>query len=110
MGELLRNLAIVLVFAWLARSLLGARALTWRRTIVATLIGLLLGAIGAAAILVRDLDTFDAFETIRTQFYLLMLALAVPATMAMMVFLELMFTSRPHSLPRRRFRPFRTLG
>jgi ubiquinone biosynthesis protein len=109
MGELLRNLAILFVFAWVARSLLGAR-LTWRRTVVATLIGLLLGAIGAAAILVRDLDTFDAFEMIRTQFYLLMLALAVPATMAVMVFLELMFASRPRSHTRRRFRPFRTLG
>jgi ubiquinone biosynthesis protein len=110
MGELLRNLAIVLMFAWVARSLLGARTLTWRRTIVATIIGLLLGAIGAAAILVRDLDTFDAFDTIRPQFYSLMLALAVPATMAVMVFLELMFASRPHSYPHRRFRPFRTLG
>jgi len=110
MGELLRNLAIVLVFAWVARSLLGARTLTWRRTIVATIIGLLLGAIGAAAILVPDLDTFDAFDTIRPQFYSLMLALAVPATMAVMVFLELMFASRPHSYLHRRFRPFRTLG
>lgn len=110
MGELLRNLAIVLAFAWVARSLLGARALTWRRTIVATLIGLFLGAVGAAAILVPNLDTFDAFETIRTRFYLLMLALAVPATMAVMVFLELMFASRPDSHTRGRFRPFRTLG
>src|SRR3970040_1538770 len=110
MDEFFRNLAILLVFAWLARSLLGARTLTWRRTIFATLIGLLLGAIGAAAVLVRDLDNFDAFETIRTEFYLLMLALAVLATMAVIVFLELMFASRPHSHPRRRFRPFRTLG
>jgi len=110
MGELLRNLAIVLVFAWVARSLLGARTLTWRRTIVATIIGLLLGAVGAAAILVPDLDTFDGFDTIRPQFYSLMLALAVPATMAVMVFLELMFASRPHSYHRRGFRPFRTLG
>ncbi|MGD2043654.1 MAG: AarF/UbiB family protein [Acidimicrobiia bacterium] len=106
MAELLRNLAIVLVFAWLARSLLGARELTWRRTILATLCGLLLGAIGAAALLVRDLDHFDAFETIRTEFYALTLGLAVPATMAVMVFFELMFTSRGSH---RRFRPFRTL-
>jgi ubiquinone biosynthesis protein len=106
MIELLRNLAIVLVFAWLARSLLGARELTWRRTIVATLFGLLLGAIGAAALLVSDLEHFDAFETIRTQFYLLAMGLAVPATMAVMVFFELMFsTGDTH----RRFRPFRTL-
>jgi len=106
MGELLRNLAIVLVFAWLARSLLGARELTWRRTILATLIGLLIGAIGAAALLVSDLENFDAFETIRTRFYLLTLTLAVPGTMAFMVFLELMFASHPGH---RRLRPFRTL-
>jgi ubiquinone biosynthesis protein len=108
MGELVRNLVILLVFAWLARSLLGARELTWSRTIVATLVGLLLGAIGAAAILVRDLDNFDAFETIRTQFYLLGVVLALPATMAVMVFLEL-FSSRPIGAARRRFRPFRTV-
>jgi ubiquinone biosynthesis protein len=106
MVDLIRNLAIVLLFAWLARSLLGARELTWRRTIVATLLGLLLGAIGAAALLVRDLDNFDAFETIKTQFYLLAVALAIPATMAMMVFFELMFSSGSHH---RRFRPFRTM-
>ncbi|HEX6219936.1 MAG TPA: AarF/UbiB family protein [Acidimicrobiia bacterium] len=106
MSELIRNLAIVLVFAWLARTLLGARELTWRRTIVATLIGLLLGAIGAAAVLVSDLDNFDAFETIRTQFYALALGLAVPATMAVMVLFELMFSTRSSH---RRFRPFRTL-
>jgi ubiquinone biosynthesis protein len=106
MSELLRNLAIVLVFAWLARSLLGARELTWRRTIVATLFGLLLGAIGAAAVLVSDLENFDAFDTIRTEFFALTLGLAVPATMAVMVFFELLFSSRDSH---RRFRPFRTL-
>lgn len=106
MDELFRNLAILAVFAWLARSLLGTREITWRRTIFASLIGLLLGAIGAAALLVRDLDTFDAFDTIRTPFYLLMLVLAVPATMAVMVFFELMFSTRDSH---RRFRPFRTV-
>jgi len=109
MGELLRNLVILLVFAWLARSLLGAQEMTWRRTIVATLIGFLLGAIGAAALLVSDLENFDAFETIRTEFYALALLLAVPATMAVMVLLELMFAYRPHPHTHRRFRPFRTL-
>lgn len=106
MLDLLRNLAILAVFAWLARSLLGTREITWRRTILATLLGLLLGAIGAAALLVSDLDTFDEFDTIRTQFYLLMLVLAVPATMALMVFFELMLTTRD---VHRRFRPIRTL-
>jgi ubiquinone biosynthesis protein len=106
MLDLIRNLAILLVFAWLARSLLGTREITWRRTILATLLGLLLGSIGAAALLVRDLESFDAFDTIRTQFYLLMLLLAVPATMAVMVFFELMLSTRD---VHRRFRPFRTM-
>jgi ubiquinone biosynthesis protein len=109
MVELLRNLAIVIIFAWLARSLLGTRELTWRRTIFATLLGFLLGAVGAGALLVRNLDTFDAFESIRTEFYLLAAVLAVPATMAIMVFFELLFSSSDHDTPRRRFRPFRTL-
>jgi len=108
MGELLRNLATVFVFAWLARSLLGAEEITWPRTIVATLIGFLLGAIGAAAVLVRDLENFDAFETIRTEFFALALVLAVSATMAVMVFIELMFASRRHPHTHRRVRPFRT--
>jgi ubiquinone biosynthesis protein len=111
MGELVRNLAILLLFAWLARALLGVRELTWGRTIIATLIGFQLGAIGAAAVLVRDLENFDAFETIRTEFFALALLLAVPATMAVMVLFELMFASRPQrDTPRRRFRPFRTIG
>jgi ubiquinone biosynthesis protein len=109
MPDLLRNLAILFVFAWLARSLLGTRELTWRRTIVATLLGFLLGAIGAAALLVRDLDNFDEFETIATEFYLLLFLLAVPATMALMVLLELLISSPERGAPRRRFRPFRTL-
>lgn len=109
MVEVIRNLAILLVFAWLARSFLGARELTWRRTILATLIGLLLGAIGAAAFLVSDLENFDAFDTIRTEFNALMLLLAVPATMAVMVLFEVLFSSGNHRGTRRRFRPFRTL-
>ncbi|HEX6287169.1 MAG TPA: AarF/UbiB family protein, partial [Acidimicrobiia bacterium] len=106
MLDLIRNLAILFAFAWLARSLLGTREITWRRTLLATLLGLLSGAIGAAALLVSDLDTFDAFDTIRTQFYLLMLLFAVPATMALMVFFELLLATRD---VHRRFRPFRTL-
>jgi ubiquinone biosynthesis protein len=106
MLDLILNLAVLLVFAWLARSLLGTREITWRRTILATLLGLLLGSIAAAALLVRDLNSFDSFETIRTQFFLLMFLLAVPATMALMVFFELMLTTRD---VHRRFRPLRTL-
>lgn len=106
MPEILQYLAIVVVFAWLTRALLGARELTWRRTLLATILGFFLGTTAAAAILVRDLDRFDAFETIKTEFYLLAFGLAVPATMAVMVFLELMFSTRS---TRRRFRPFRTL-
>ncbi len=109
MADLVRNLAIVLAFAWLARSLLGARELTWRRTIVSALLGLLLGTIGAAALLVPNLDTFDAFESIRTEFYLLVVLLALPATMAVMVFLELLFASPERGSSQKRFRPFRTL-
>lgn len=108
MVDLLRNLTILVVFAWLARAFLGTRELTWRRTIFATLLGFLLGSIGAAALLVRDLENFDAFETIQTEFYLLAAVLAVPATMAVMVFLELLFSSRSDSSHRRRLRPFHT--
>lgn len=110
MGELLLNLVILLVFAWMARALLGARELTWGRTIVASFIGLLLGAIGAAAILVSDLGNFDAFESIRTEFFALSLVLAIPATMALLVLFELMFTSkRRGDSSYRKYRPIRAL-
>ena len=106
MSEILQYLAIVVVFAWLIRALLGARELTWRRTLLATILGLFLGMTASAAVLVRDLDSFAAWDTIRPQFYLLAFGLAVPATMAVMVFFELVFTTRASH---RRFRPFRTL-
>ncbi len=106
MVEILQYLAIVVAFAWLIRALLDARELNWRRTLLATVLGLFLGMTAAGAVLVHDLESFDAWETIATQFYLLAFALAVPATMTVMVLFELMFSSR--DVPRR-FRPFRTV-
>jgi len=108
MAEFLQAVVVVLVFAWLVRALLGARELTWRRTILATFIGMAFGGIGAATLLVRDLETFDEFETIRTEFEVLALGLAILATMGVMVGFELLFTSKPRD-SRRRIRPFRAL-
>ncbi len=109
MAEFLQAFLVVLLFAWVARALLDARELTWRRTMFAAFIGIILGAIFAAVLLVRDLETFDAFEEIRTEYYALAVGIAIIATMGVMVGLELLFSSRPSRHRTHRFRPFRTL-
>ncbi|MGA7097693.1 MAG: AarF/UbiB family protein [Acidimicrobiia bacterium] len=99
---------IVIVFAWVARALLGARELTWRRTVLATIAGMLFGVIVAAAIVVDDFDNPTNVDP--TQFTILAIGLAVVGTMGAMVVLEILFTSKPKTPGSfRRIRPFRAL-
>lgn len=53
--ELVGNLVIVLLFAWVVRALLGARQVTWARLILAVVLGAALGAT-VAALLIIDLS------------------------------------------------------
>ncbi|MGA7281307.1 MAG: AarF/UbiB family protein, partial [Acidimicrobiia bacterium] len=99
---------IVIAFAWVARALLGARELTWRRTALATIAGMLFGVIVAAAIVVDDFDNPTNVDP--TQFTILAIGLAVVGTMGAMVVLEILFTSKPKTSGGfRRIRPFRAM-
>ena len=53
--SLLASLVVILLFAWVARALLDARELTWRRLIVAAFVGVGLGsAVAAFLLLTRE--------------------------------------------------------
>jgi ubiquinone biosynthesis protein len=98
--ELVGNLVIVLLFAWVVRALLGARQVTWGRLLLAVLLG---GAVGAAvaALLIVDLSApvdqwVAAFEAEREGFRSLALPFQVLAMMLTVVVLEVVF-ARPRA-------------
>lgn len=104
MTGLLGNLALVAVFAWVIRALLGARELTWRRMVAAVLLGFALGATLAGLVLVdltqlgqRGVDPGDLMPP-TGELSALALRFQVIATMVVVVAFELLF-ARP---PRRR--------
>jgi len=83
----------VILFAWVARALLGARELTWRRLALAALLGIAVGD-GIALTLIwdfRDPQTIDY-----TQLRTVSLPFQVIATMGAIVVLEVLF-SRPRA-------------
>lgn len=92
MGELVQSLVIVFLFAWAARALLGARTLTWRRTLLAAVLGVVFGQGLAAAILARDLQSLTAIDS--TQLNALALPFSLIGTMGAVVVLEVLFMSR----------------
>jgi ubiquinone biosynthesis protein len=100
---LLSNLVVVLLFAWLVRALLGARHVTWGRLIAAVLLGVVVGAAGAALLLIDVTAPIEgqlaAFEAERGTFTTFALPLQVLAAMLMVVVLEALF-ARPRSEPR----------
>ena len=106
---LLSNLAILLVFAWGVRGLLGAREVTLRRMLAAVVVGYALGA-GLAGLLLVDVtaipDDPAGVEVPTAELYALALPFQVVATMATVVLFELLF-ARPAR--RRELRPVRPL-
>ena len=107
MGDLLVSVAWLLLFAWIARGLVGARELTWGRTLLAVLIGLAFGQAVAVLILLRDID--DIAEVDGTQVLALSLPFALIGTMGAIVLLELLF-ARSRTRSRRRVpHPIRAL-
>lgn len=95
MGTLLQFLLLTVLFAWIARGLLGARELTWRRTLTAALIGAFAGTAAAALVLAPDLDSFDQIDSGRLEAVALPLSLL--GTMGALVVLEAFFVSRRKS-------------
>jgi len=107
MGSLFLSIAFVLFFAWVSRALIGARELTWRRTILAALAGILFGQTIGALLLIRDLDQIGALsggEITRVG-----LPFTLIGTMAAIVVLELLFTGPPARRGLRLIRPMRAL-
>lgn len=108
MLEFLWNLFLLFLFAWLARSLVGARELNWAKTLLASIIGLFSGLLLALSILAPDFDSVDEIDT--GELTALTLPLALVATMIVIVGLEVLFTARGGKRgPGRGFHPIRAI-
>ncbi len=109
--DLLANLALLLGFAWLVRGLLSAREVTWPRTLLAVVVGTLLGATLAGLLLVSPADLVGADPVDFPQGELLLVALPfqLVATMLAIVAFELV-ASRPAKTEVRLRNPLRALA
>jgi ubiquinone biosynthesis protein len=94
MGDFLLTVGFVLLFAWVARGLVGARELTWRRTLLAIFVGVVFGMAVAILILVRDFAQPKDIDG--GQVLALSLPFALIGTMGAIVVLELLF-ARPRA-------------
>ena len=94
MGDFLLTIGFVLLFAWVARGLVGARELTWRRTLLAIFVGVVFGMAVAILLLVRDFTQDQEIEG--GQIFALSLPFALIGTMGAIVVLELLFARRGH--------------
>lgn len=105
--SILTTLGVLFFFGWLVRGLLGARELTWRRLILATVAGFSLGDVVAVFLIARDISDLEQIEL--SDLYGIALPFQLVATMGAIVVLELLF-SRPRRPRRGRLlRPFRAL-
>lgn len=93
MGDLVLNVAFVLVFAWVAKALLGARELTWRRTVLAALAGITFGQTIGVLLLVRDIGDIPEIDS--DQVFAFSLPFVLIGTMGAIVVLELLFSRPP---------------
>ena len=100
------NLALMLVFAWIVRGLLSAREVTWPRTLMAVIVGSLVGATVAGLLVIDTSQLPDpvAFDVDMGELLALALPFQLVATMVAIVGLELL-SSRPAR--RRQLRPVR---
>ncbi len=112
---LLGNLALVAVFAWVVRGLLGARELTWRRMVAAVVVGFTVGATLAGLVLVDvsrlgepGVDPGELTPPAR-ELFAFALPLQVVATMVVVVAFELLFARPPRTRTLRPVRPLRAL-
>jgi len=87
--SLLASLVVILLFAWVARALLDARELTWRRLIVAALVGVGLGSAVAAFLLLDSIA--DARNLDGGELTLVALPFQVIGTMGAIVVMEALF-------------------
>jgi len=110
---LVSNVVLVVGFAWVVRSLLGAREVTWPRLLLAAIAGIVIGATVAGLLLI-DVGApieqqLTAFEERRDEFYAVALPFQVLTTMLAVVVLELLFTRPPRPRGFRLVRPVRSV-
>lgn len=98
---LIQFLLFALVFAWVARALLGARELDWTRTLLGAAIGTIFGSLLAVYILAGDLASVADIDT--GELRALGIPLSLIGTMGALVIIEAFFVSR-----RRRLTPWGT--
>ncbi len=105
MGGFLLTVFFVLLFAWVARGMVGARELTWRRTLLAVFVGVVFGQAVAVLLLLRDVtEELDGGQVIA-----LSLPFALIGTMGAIVVMEVLFSREPGHRGLRMFHPFRAL-
>jgi len=108
MVDLIQSLVVVYLFAWVSRALLGARELTWRRTLFAAVAGIIFGQALGAVIIADDLESLTEIDP--AQLMALALPLSLIGTMGAIVVLELLFISKPSAPGVRLIRPWRAMG
>lgn len=101
------SLLLLFAFAWVARALLDARQLTWRRLLLAAFVGLSVGGL-AAALLVFD-ELGDVARPQVAAFNLIAIPFTIIGTMGAVVVLELLFSRPPQERRRSRLGPIRLL-
>jgi ubiquinone biosynthesis protein len=87
--SLLANVAVLFLFAWLARALLDARSVTWARLLGAALVGVALGTVAAVLLLVPSVEALATADVERIR--VVAFPFQVIATMGAIVALELLF-------------------
>ena len=107
MGDFLLSVGVVFLFAWVARGLVGARELTWRRTLLAVFVGVVFGLTVAILILVRDFTEEPQIEG--GQVLALSLPFSLIGTMGAIVVLEILVSRKPVHRGMRLAHPFRAL-
>jgi ubiquinone biosynthesis protein len=107
MGDFLLTLGFLFLFAWVARGLVGARELTWRRTLTAVFVGVVFGMSVAILLLVRDF-TQDQ-EIGGGQILALSLPFSLIGTMGAIVVLEILISRKPARHGMRVAHPFRAV-
>jgi ubiquinone biosynthesis protein len=107
MGDLVLSVSVLLLFAWVTRGLLGARELTWRRTLLAVIVGIAFGQSVAVLLVLREVDVIPDIDG--GQILALSLPFALVGTMGAMVVIELLFSRRPTHRRRRIIHPLRAL-
>lgn len=104
------NLVLMLVFAWVVRGLLSAREVTWPRTLLAVLVGTLVGATIAGLLVIDASDLRDpAFDVDTAELFTLALPFQIIVTMVAVVGLELLSSRPPRRRELRPVRPWRAV-